>query len=79
MRTVVFDSHVTKEVYQLFGGAVMADKAMEALEWTLSRDPSQGEEMGSGFWAVEWRGLEFVYDFSETEVCIQGVRKLAPE
>lgn len=82
MRGVVFDPNVAAEIHEIYGGAEIADEAMRAIEWTLSRDPTQGQEVGSGFWAIEhtgvgiWRTLIFYYDFSATEVWVQGVRKV---
>jgi hypothetical protein len=82
LRTIIFDPGVTRELYDIYGGAELADEAMEAVEWILSRDPEQGRDVGSGFWAIEhggygiWRRVIFYYDFSDTEVWIQGLRLL---
>jgi hypothetical protein len=80
MRTVTFESHVSKELYEIYGGAALADDAMAVIEWTLSRDPRVGQEMGHGYWAIEhegagiWKRLIFYYDFTDDDVCIQGIK-----
>jgi hypothetical protein len=80
-RTVIQDREVSQDIASARKKFRMVDEAIQAIEWTLSRNPDLGIHRSSEYWLYNQQGFKVhqipeivvLYSFTDDEVTFHAI------